>query len=94
MYSETYDGAANVAANNRRVQARIRQIAPYMHRKTHSLSLALIHANKGPMVRNIMDIVQQVPFVYDYSAKRQKVFQSESYKEEVPHYVRPGEPIE
>jgi hypothetical protein len=68
-----YDGAANMAGKHRGVQARIRQRVPYAnytHCRAHSLNLAIIHACKEPLIRNLMDTVQTIAFAFDYSAKR------------------------
>ncbi|XP_062576880.1 52 kDa repressor of the inhibitor of the protein kinase-like [Saccostrea cucullata] len=68
-----YDGAANMAGKHRGVQARIRQRIPYAnytHCRAHSLNLAIVHACKEPLIRNLMDTVQTIAFAFDYSAKR------------------------
>ena len=73
MRGQGYDGAANMAGKHRGVQARIRVRVPYAnytHCRAHSLNLAIVHACKEPMIRNLMDTVQTIAFAFDYSAKR------------------------
>lgn len=58
---------------------RIQQIVPeavYTHCKAHNLNLAIIHACKDAQVRNMFDIVQQITFHFNYSAKRQGNFKN------------------
>ena len=74
-----YDGAANMSGCHRGVKTRIQQIVPeaiYTHCKAHNLNLAIIHASKNALVRNMLDIVQQITFHFNYSAKRQGNFQN------------------
>ncbi|VDI83267.1 Hypothetical predicted protein [Mytilus galloprovincialis] len=55
------------------IQARVRErvpLASYVHCKPHNLNLAIVHACKEPLVRNLMDTVQAIAFAFDYSAKR------------------------
>jgi len=73
MRGQGYDGAANMAGIHRGVQARIREripLATYTHCRAHSLNLAIVHACKEPLIRNLMDTVQTIAFAFDYSAKR------------------------
>lgn len=68
-----YDGAANMAWKHRGIQARIRQRVPYAnytHCCVHPLNLAIVHACKDSLIRNLIDTVQTIAFVFDYSAKR------------------------
>ena len=77
MRGRGYDGAANMSGRYR-VQARIKEVIPgalYTHCKTHSLNLAIIHASREPYPRNMMDVVQDVAFAFNYSAKRLLNFQ-------------------
>ena len=77
MRAQGYDGAANMAGIHRGVQAIIRQSIPeavYVHCKAHSLNLAIGHACKEPLVRNMLNTLQQVAFAFDYSAKRLLAF--------------------
>ncbi|XP_060574771.1 zinc finger MYM-type protein 1-like [Ruditapes philippinarum] len=79
MRGQGYDGAANMAGQYRGVQACIRQIFPkalYTHCKAHSLNLAIVHASKEPLARNMMGTVQEIAFLFDYSAKRLFQFQA------------------
>ncbi|XP_076076084.1 52 kDa repressor of the inhibitor of the protein kinase-like [Mytilus galloprovincialis] len=73
MRAQGYDGAANMSGIHRGVQARVRErvpLASYVHCKAHNLNLAIVHACKEPLVRNLMDTVQAIAFAFDYSAKR------------------------
>ena len=67
--AQGYDGAANMAGVHRGVQAIIKQHVPeavYVHCKAHSLNLAIGHACKEPLVRNMLSTLQTIAF--DYSA--------------------------
>ena len=78
MRGQGYDGAANMSGRYRGVQARIKEVIPgalYTHCKAHSLNLAIIHASREPYPRNMMDVVQDVAFAFNYSAKRLLNFQ-------------------
>lgn len=80
MRAQGYDGAANMSGKHRGVQARVRQIVPqatYVHCKAHSLNLAIVHACREPLVRNIMDTVQQISFCFNESGKRMVAFRYE-----------------
>ena len=73
MRAQGYDGAANMSGIHRGVQARIKETVPeasYVHCKAHNLNLAIVHACKEPLIRNLMDTVQAIAFAFDYSAKR------------------------
>ena len=80
MKGQGYDGASNMSGCHRGVQARIRQVIPgavYVHCRAHSLNLAVVHACKDPLVRNMFDTVQQIAFAFSYSAKRLLAFNEE-----------------
>ena len=80
MRAQGYDGAANMSGNHHDAQARIRLVVPlatYVHCKSHSLNLAIDHACKQPLVRNIMDTVQHISFCFNESGKRMVVFHDE-----------------
>ena len=80
MRSQGYDGAGNMAGIRRGVQARIRQVIPgsvYTHCKAHNVNLAIVHAGTEPLVRTMMDTVQQIAFSLKYSAKRLRALQAE-----------------
>ena len=55
--------------------------------KAHSLNLAIDHACKEPLVRNMLSTLQTITFAFDYSAKRLLAFQ-ESLRQDV--LVREG----
>ena len=64
------DRAANMAAIHSGVQAIIRHRVPdavYVHCKAHSLNLAIGHACKEHLVRNMLGTLQQIPFAFHYS---------------------------
>ena len=80
MRAQGYDGAANMSGKHRGVQARVKQIVPqatYVHCKAHSLNLAIVHACKEPLVRNIMDTIQHISFCFNESGKRMVHFRDE-----------------
>ncbi|XP_033739147.1 52 kDa repressor of the inhibitor of the protein kinase-like [Pecten maximus] len=69
-----------MSGKHRGVQARVRQIIPeaiYVHCKAHNLNLAIVHACKEPLVRNIMDTIQQISFCFNESGKRTVFFRDE-----------------
>lgn len=77
MRGQGYDGAANMAGKYRGVQARIREVVPgavYTHCKAHNLNLSIIHACKEPLVRNVMNTIQEIAFMFDYSGKKLRIF--------------------
>ena len=78
MRGQGYDGAANMKGKNRGVQARILEPLPqaeYTHCTAHVLNLCIVHSCTIPVVRNLMDTVQQISFAFGYSAKRQQLFE-------------------
>ncbi|XP_033731590.1 zinc finger MYM-type protein 1-like [Pecten maximus] len=78
MRGQGYDGASNMSGRHRGVQARIKEVVPeaiYIHCKAHSLNLAIVHACREVLVRNMFDTVQQIGFSFNYSAKRLLAFQ-------------------
>ena len=80
MRAQGYDGAANMSWKHRGVQARVKQIvlqATYVHCKAHCLNLAIVHACKEPLVRNIMDTIQHISFCFNESGKRMVHFRDE-----------------
>ena len=80
MRGQGYDGAANMAGKYRGVQARIRNVVPgaiYTHCKAHNLNLSIIHASKEPLVRNVMNTLQEIAFLFDYSGKKLKMFKEQ-----------------
>ena len=80
MRGQGYDGASNMSGIRKGVQARISELVPgaiYTHCKAHCLNLVVTHACKLPEIRNMLDIVQQIAFAFQYSAKRTNVFKEE-----------------
>ena len=78
MRAQCYDGAANMSGVHRRIQAIIKQRIPqaeYIHCKANSLNLAIGHACEEPLVINMLNMLQQIAFSFDYSAKRLLAFQ-------------------
>ena len=66
-----------MSGKHRGVQAIIRKRIPqaeYVHCKAHSLNLAIGHACEEPVVRNMLNTLQQIAFAFDYSAKRLPAF--------------------
>ena len=63
MRAQGYDGARVMSWHVRGVQTRIHQVNPnavYVHCRPHVLNLSIVHASKLPLVRNIMDAMQEV----------------------------------
>ena len=63
MRAQGYDGASVMSGHVSGVQTRIRQVNPnavYVHCRPDVLNLCIVHASKLPLVRNIMDTVQEV----------------------------------
>ncbi len=73
MRGQGYDGAANMSGRHNGVQAVIASQIPgavYVHCQAHCLNLALVHASKEAIAKNIMSTVQEIAFAFKYSAKR------------------------
>ena len=78
--AQCYDGASNMAGKFRGVQALMRERSPhanYVHCKSHCLNLALIHSSNIQCVRTMISTVQDISFMFDYSAKRLTAFVDE-----------------
>lgn len=78
MRAQGYDGVANIAGIHRDVQAIMRHRIPnavYAHWMAYSLNLAVEHACKNPLIRNMLVTLQQIAFPFDYYAKRLLAFQ-------------------
>lgn len=60
------------------VQARIREVAPlalYTHCRSHVLNLSIASACKVPLIRKMVDSLNQVFLFFDNSPKRQRFFE-------------------
>ncbi|XP_068704558.1 52 kDa repressor of the inhibitor of the protein kinase-like [Montipora foliosa] len=80
MCVQGYDGASVMSGHVSGVQTRIRQVNPnavYVNCQPHVLNLCIIHASKLPLVRNIMDTMQEVTLAFKFSAKRLLVFKEQ-----------------
>lgn len=80
MRAQGYDGASVMSGHINGVQARIRRENPkavYIHCRAHVLNLCIVHSSKLPLVRNIMDTMQDVSLAFKFSAKRLLVFQEQ-----------------
>ena len=80
MRAQGYDGASVMSGHVSGVQTRIRQVNPnavYVHCRPHVLNLCIVHASKLPLVRNIMDTMQEVTLAFKFSAKRLLVFKEQ-----------------
>lgn len=94
--AQCYDGASNMSGKFRGLQALVRERSPhanYVHCKSHCLNLALVHSSNIPCVRTMMSTVQDISFMFDYSAKRLVAFQNElsqdiATKEEMAHRTK------
>ena len=61
------------AGKYRGVQTRIRNVvsgAICTHCAAHYMNLSILHACKEPLVRNVMNKLQEIAFIFDYSAKK------------------------
>ena len=73
MRGQGYDGVANMAGKHRGVKDRIHQrisLATYTLCHTHSLNLAIVHACREPLIRNLINTEQTIAFAFDYPVKR------------------------
>ena len=80
MRAQRYDGASVMSGHVSGVQTRIRQVNPnavYVHCRPHVLNLCIVHASKLPLVRNIMDTMQEVKLAFKFSAKHLLVFKEQ-----------------
>ncbi|XP_068703792.1 zinc finger MYM-type protein 1-like [Montipora foliosa] len=80
MRAQGYDGASVMSGHINGVQARIQRQNPkaaYIHCRAHVLNLCIVHSSKLPLIRNIMDTMQEVSLAFKFSAKRFLVFQEQ-----------------
>ena len=80
MRTQGYDGASAMSGRVSGVQTRIRRVNPnavYVYCRPHVLNLCIVHASKLPLVRNIMDTMQEVTLAFKFSAKRLLVFKEQ-----------------
>ena len=73
MVGQGYDGAANMSAQYKGVQARIQRLQPqatYVLCKTQCLNLAIVLACKDAAITNVMDKIQDIAFVLTLNAKK------------------------
>ena len=80
MRAQGYSGASVMSGHVSGVQTRIRRVNPnavYVHSRPHVLNLCIVHALKLPLVRNIMDTMQEVTLAFKFSAKRLLVFKEQ-----------------
>ena len=62
------------------VQTKICQVNPnavYVYCRPHVLNLCIVHASKLPLVKNIMDTMQEVTLAFKFSAKLLLVFKEQ-----------------
>lgn len=65
---------------------RIKEVVPgavYTHCKAHNLNLSIIHACKEPLVRHMMNTLQEIAFMFDYSAKKLGIFKEHLANDEL-----------
>lgn len=80
MRAQSYDGAPNMSGIHNGVQALVKRQYPhaaYIYCKAHCLNICIVHACRLPLIRNMMDTLQQVAFSFKYSAKRLAVYDDE-----------------
>ena len=85
------DRAGNTARKHQGVQVHIRQCFPeaaYVHCKSHCLNLATVHSCKDPSVHTIMGTVQDIAFMFNYSAKHMEAFYSELESDDLTKDIR------
>ena len=73
MRAQGCDGATVMSGHVSGVQTRIRLVNPnavYVHCRHHLLNLCIVHASKLPLVRNIIDTMQEVTLAFKFSAQR------------------------
>lgn len=77
----------NLAGIHHIVQAQIRQLIGHHLRslKGYNVNSAIVHASKEPLVRHMMNTVQQITFSFNYSTQRLHVFQTELEIDEDAH---------
>jgi len=79
LRAQCYDGASNMSGKFRGVEAFIRERsihANYVH-SSHCFNLALVHRSNISCVRTMMSTVQDIGFMFGYSAKRLAAFTDE-----------------
>ena len=72
-----YDGGGNMIGKHKGLQARVTRAYPKMHYHwcdAHCLNLCIGKACEEPLVKKVVDHVQQITIAYTYSAKRQEFF--------------------
>ncbi|KAL4084474.1 hypothetical protein QTP88_028287 [Uroleucon formosanum] len=79
LISLGFDGAANFSGSITGVRKRLSEIAhreiPYIHCRTHLLSLALTSArNKYVSIKRTLQVVKDIYKLFHKSAKREKIF--------------------
>ncbi len=80
MRAQSYDGAPNMSGIHNGVQAIIRTdypFATYVYCRAHCLNICIVHSCQLPLVRNLMDTIQQISFSFKASAKRLSVYEEE-----------------
>ena len=73
-----YDGASNMSASTRGVQARIREASPlalYTHCQSHQLNLCIVKVCSIPKIRNASGVISEIAKFFNYSPKRQHFFE-------------------
>lgn len=72
MRAQGYDSASVMSGHVNGVQARIRrqnEKAVYIHCRAHVLNLCIVHSSKLPLIRNIMDTMQEVAWLSSFLLK-------------------------
>ena len=73
MRAQGYDGASVMSGQVSGVQTWIRQVNPsavYVHFQPQVLNLCFVHASKLPVMKNIIDTMQEVTLAFKFSANR------------------------
>ncbi len=78
--AQSYDGAPNMSGIHNGVQELIRRQYPhavYVYCRAHCLNICIIHSCRLPLVRNMMDTIQQISYSFKVSAKRLDIYDNE-----------------
>ncbi|XP_071477426.1 52 kDa repressor of the inhibitor of the protein kinase-like [Diadema antillarum] len=79
MRGQSYDGASAMASDKRGAQAVIKEknpLALYTHCRSHVLSLAIGKACKVEVLRNMIDVINEIHLFFHLSPKRQRFLET------------------
>ena len=73
-----YDGASAMSSEKAGVHGQIKSLVPtalYIHCSSHVLNLSIASSCKMPIVRNMVDVINEIFLFFDLSPKRQRMFE-------------------